>query len=56
MSKELSKWRRAMAEHAREIMTILATIAEAEARLDELKKIYTEEYKKVDDALDKGLS
>ena len=55
MSKELSKWRRAMSDHAREIMTMLATIAEAEERLDRLKKIYTEEYKKVDAALDKDV-
>jgi hypothetical protein len=55
MSKELSKWRRAMAHHAMELMQLAAEFGDLEQRAAKEKREVIEEWKKVDAALDKDL-
>jgi len=53
MSDELNKWRRALQDHAREVMNVLSTVHELEKTVSRLKNELTEEYEKIDEALDK---
>jgi len=53
MTRELSTWRNAMAERARQVMNLLADVHEMEKTVSRLKNELTEEYKKIDEALDR---
>ncbi len=53
MTRELNKWRLAMADRARQVMSLLADINEMEKTVSRLKNELLEEYSKIDEALDK---
>lgn len=53
MSEQLSKWRMALADHARQIMSLLADLNEMEKTVSRLKQELGEEYEKIDNLLDK---
>ena len=60
MTQEMKKWREVMADRARQVMSLLGDVADAAERLNALEKTVsrlkdglTEEYKKVDDILDR---
>ena len=53
MTRELSKWRIAMADRACQVMQLLGDANEALRIWVQIKKELTEEYEKIDEALDK---
>jgi len=55
MSNELGKkWRQMLQDKAREVMTLMGDVNELEKTVSRLKSELTEEYEKIDEALDKN--
>lgn len=54
MTRELSQWRLILADRARQVMSLLADVNEMDKTVSRLKNELTEDYKKIDEALDKN--
>ncbi len=55
MSNALGKkWRQMLNDKAREVMNLLSTVNELEKTVSRLKNELTEEYEKIDEALDEN--
>jgi predicted nucleic acid-binding Zn-ribbon protein len=48
------KWRQMLNDKAREVMNLLSTVNELEKTVSRLKNELTEEYEKIDEALDRN--